>query len=89
MAEEAKENVPEFPYRVASPEFFFLLQRMDRLDEKLSDRIDRLEEKLSAEVKSLADELKENRRSSTAILWTGVFGFLAVIVTILLAAKAL
>jgi len=40
--------------RLASEEFFFLLQRIDRLDEKLSgeikaqgERIDRLDEKLN------------------------------------------
>ena len=57
MGEEAKKEATEFPYRVASPEFFFLLQRIDRLDEKLSaridqvdTRIDRLDEKLSARI---------------------------------------
>lgn len=51
MSEEAKkENVTEFPYRVASPEFFFLLQRIDRLDEKLTDRIDEVDKKLSAKI---------------------------------------
>ena len=46
MGEEAKKEATEFPYRVASPEFFFLLQRIDRLDEKLSARIDQVEGKL-------------------------------------------
>lgn len=49
MPEEALKEVAatnEPPNRLASPEFFFLLQRIDRLDEKLSARIDRVEEKL-------------------------------------------
>ena len=46
MSEEAKKETVEFPYRVASPEFFFLLQRIDQLDEKLSARIDQVEGKL-------------------------------------------
>ena len=48
MSEEAKKETGEFPYRVASPEFFFLLQRIDRLDEKLSARIDQVEGKLKS-----------------------------------------
>jgi hypothetical protein len=48
--ETKKETVTEFPYRVASPEFFFLLQRIDRLDEKLSAKIDQVDEKLSARI---------------------------------------
>ncbi len=51
--------------RLVSEEFFFLLQRIDRLDEKLSgeikaqgERIDRLDEKLSGEIKSLDEKIK-------------------------------
>ena len=65
MGEEAKKEATEFPYRVASPEFFFLLQRIDRLDEKLSaridqvdTRIDRLDEKLSARIDQVEGKLK-------------------------------
>ena len=65
MGEEAKKEATEFPYRVASPEFFFLLQRIDRLDEKLSaridqveGRIDRLDEKLSARIDQVEGKLK-------------------------------
>ncbi len=65
MGEEAKKEATEFPYRVASPEFFFLLQRIDRLDEKLSARIDqvdvridRLDEKLSARIDQVEGKLK-------------------------------
>ncbi|HAG08805.1 MAG TPA: hypothetical protein DCK87_04475 [Desulfotomaculum sp.] len=65
MSEEAKKEATEFPYRVASPEFFFLLQRIDRLDEKLSARIDqvdaridRLDEKLSVRIDQVEGKLK-------------------------------
>ena len=65
MNEEAKKETVEFPYRVASPEFFFLLQRIDRLDEKLSARIDQVniridqvEEKLSARIDQVEGKLK-------------------------------
>jgi len=44
LKEVAATNEP--PNRLASSEFFFLLQRIDRLDEKLSGRIDRLDEKI-------------------------------------------
>lgn len=50
LREAAAANEP--PGRLASPEFFFLLQRIDRLDEKLSREIreetTRLEAKLDA-----------------------------------------
>ncbi|MBC7339677.1 MAG: hypothetical protein H5U04_07465 [Firmicutes bacterium] len=36
--------------RFASEEFFFLLQRIDRLDEKLTARIDGVDEKLMARI---------------------------------------
>ncbi|KFD42185.1 hypothetical protein HX99_00045 [Peptococcaceae bacterium SCADC1_2_3] len=58
MGEEAKKEATEFPYRVASPEFFFLLQRIDRLDEKLSARIDQVEGKLSARIDQVEGKLK-------------------------------
>ena len=58
MSEEAKKETVEFPYRVASPEFFFLLQRIDRLDEKLSARIDQVETKLSARIDQVEGKLK-------------------------------
>jgi tetrahydromethanopterin S-methyltransferase subunit G len=64
MSEEAKKETVEFPYRVASPEFFFLLQRIDRLDEKLSaridqvnTRIDQVETKLSARIDQVETKL--------------------------------
>ncbi|HCJ79068.1 MAG TPA: hypothetical protein DHV84_03545, partial [Desulfotomaculum sp.] len=66
MGEEAKKEATEFPYRVASPEFFFLLQRIDRLDEKLSARIDqvdvridRLDEKLSARIDQVEGKMSD------------------------------
>ncbi|MGQ9533579.1 MAG: hypothetical protein ACUVTQ_12410 [Desulfotomaculales bacterium] len=58
VAEEAKkEQLPEVPYRVASPEFFFLLQRIDRLDEKFSGQIAALDAKLSGQIAALDAKL--------------------------------
>ena len=57
MSEEAKKETVEFPYRVASPEFFFLLQRIDRLDEKLSARIDQVNEKLTKRIDQVDEKL--------------------------------
>ncbi len=58
MSEEAKKDtVTEFPYRVASPEFFFLLQRIDRLDEKLTARIDEVDKKLTARIDEVDKKL--------------------------------
>jgi tetrahydromethanopterin S-methyltransferase subunit G len=66
MSEEAKKETVEFPYRVASPEFFFLLQRIDRLDEKLSaridqvnTRIDQVETKLSARIDQINNRIDQ------------------------------
>ena len=60
VAEEVrKEQVPEFPYRAASPEFFFLLQRIDRLDEKFSGLFATLDAKLTGQIGSLRQEMRE------------------------------
>ncbi len=72
--------------RLASQEFFFLLQRIDRLDEKLTGevkaldervnaRIDRLDEKLSGEIKTLDGKLntlneKISNKFNNLTLWT-------------------
>lgn len=56
MAEEAAKEAAatnEPPGRLASPEFFFLLQRVDRLDEKASARMDGLDQKLSTRIEAL------------------------------------
>ncbi len=47
------ERTPGGSRGLASQEFFFLLQRIDRLDEKLSGEIKRLDEKLSGEINRL------------------------------------
>lgn len=49
----------EPPRGLASPEFFFLLQRIDRLDERVNARIDQLDEKLSGEIKTETRRLDE------------------------------
>ncbi|MGB9858887.1 MAG: hypothetical protein ACPLQP_02990 [Moorellaceae bacterium] len=55
LKEVAATNEP--PNRLASPEFFFLLQRVDRLDEKLSREIKEVDLKLSAKIDSLDEKL--------------------------------
>jgi hypothetical protein len=63
VAEEVrKEQVPEFPYRVASPEFFFLLQRIDRLDEKFTGLFTTLDAKLAGEIAAVRQEVREVRQ---------------------------
>ncbi|MGQ9532476.1 MAG: hypothetical protein ACUVTQ_06690 [Desulfotomaculales bacterium] len=84
MAEEVKkeQQVPEFPYRVASPEFFFLLQRIDRLDEKFSGHFAALEAKFTGEIAALRQEMREEiaavRRETSGtrtLIWT-TFGLM-------------
>ncbi|MGB9662834.1 MAG: hypothetical protein ACPL5F_12625 [Moorellaceae bacterium] len=88
----------EPPNRLASPEFFFLLQRVDRLDEKLSReikdvdlklsaRIDTLDEKLSREIKEV--EVRLDAKLDTLRFWTIgavitlIAGFAGVIIALL------
>jgi len=88
----------EPPNRLASPEFFFLLQRIDRLDEKLSReikevdlkltaRIDNLDEKLSREIKEV--EVRLDAKLDTLRFWTIgavitlIAGFAGVIIALL------
>lgn len=56
MAEESIRETAatgEPPRNLASPEFFFLLQRIDRLDEKFTGEIRRLEDKFDKKIDSL------------------------------------
>ncbi len=46
------------PRNLASPEFFFLLQRIDRLDEKLTGEIKFLDNKITALDNKLTGEIK-------------------------------
>ncbi|MEW5761871.1 MAG: hypothetical protein AB1776_01560 [Bacillota bacterium] len=46
----------EPPRGLIAPEFFFLLQRIDRLDEKFTGAIKALDEKLSGEIKALDEK---------------------------------
>ncbi|GEA14800.1 RepA / Rep+ protein KID [Moorella sp. E308F] len=57
LKEIAATNEP--PNRLASSEFFFLLQRIDRLDEKLSGRVDGLQEKIDRLDEKFSREIKE------------------------------
>ncbi len=65
-----------FSRRLASQEFFFLLQRIDRLDEKFTGEIRRLDEKMSKELKRISD------RALTALV-TLIAGFAGIIITLL------
>jgi len=73
VAEEAKEsNVSEFPNRLASPEFFYLLQRIDGIGEKLTGeikavdgRVKAVEEKLTGEIKAVEEKLMSEIRASS------------------------
>ncbi len=46
------------PRNLASPEFFFLLQRIDRLDEKLTGEIKILDNKITAMDNKFTSEIK-------------------------------
>lgn len=69
MVEEVRRETAtsgESPRGLISPEFFFLLQRIDRLDEKftgeinkLDEKLNRLDEKLSREIKGEINKLDE------------------------------
>lgn len=93
MPEEALKEIAatnEPPSRLASSEFFFLLQRIDRLDEKLSTRIDRVDEKLSGRINRLEEKIdRVQDRLDTVKLWaigaviTLIAGFAGVIITLL------
>ncbi|MGI9951303.1 hypothetical protein V3F56_02985 [Moorellaceae bacterium AZ2] len=88
LKEIAATNEP--PNRLASPEFFFLLQRIDRLDEKLSARIDRVDEKLSSRINRLEEKIDRVQDRLDAVkLWaigaviTLIAGFTGVIIALL------
>jgi len=50
---EGHENVVS----LTTPEFMFLLQRIDRVEEKLSTRINQVEEKLSTRINQVEEKL--------------------------------
>ncbi|MGB9661274.1 MAG: hypothetical protein ACPL5F_04560 [Moorellaceae bacterium] len=92
LKEVAATNEP--PNRLASPEFFFLLQRVDRLDEKLSReikevdlklsaKIDSLDEKLSGRIDSLDQKLENVKTWAIGAVITLIAGFAGVIITML------
>lgn len=66
----------EPPNRLASPEFFFLLQRIDRLDEKLSREIKEVEVKLDAKLDTI-------RFWAIGAVITLIAGFAGVIIALL------
>jgi len=69
MSEEARrEPAQEFPYRVASPEFFFLLQRIDRLDEKLTAEIAAVRQEIRTTEMALRGEIAALRKEVSGTL---------------------
>lgn len=93
-AEAGVAAVGEPGRRFASDEFFFLLQRVDRLDEKLTGRIDALDAKLTARIDAVDSKLTaridEVRREldglrtwAVGLLFTMVAGFAGVIAALL------
>lgn len=58
-------------HTLASPEFFFLLQRIDRLDEKLTSEIKAGDDRLATEIKALAGEMKALESRLTAEIKAG------------------
>nr|WP_109206385.1 hypothetical protein [Moorella sp. Hama-1] len=75
MEETKKETASagEPPHRLVSEEFFFLLNRIDRLDEKISAKLD-----------SMHKEMGGINRWAFGLLVTMLVGFAGVIVTLAL-----
>jgi tetrahydromethanopterin S-methyltransferase subunit G len=73
--------------RFASDEFFFLLQRIDRLDEKLTARIDAVGEKLTTRIEAVGQKLSRDIDSlqswAIGLLFTLLAGFAGVIIALL------
>lgn len=95
VTQETKENASDFPYRVASLEFFFLLQRIDRLDEKLSAEITGLRQEFREEMNGLRQEfrgemngLRQEVSGVRGLIWTTLglmLGALAITATAVVA----
>lgn len=62
----------ETPRPLASPEFFFLLQRMDRMEEKLNAKIDAVEEKLTARINGLEAKMQGTLKWVMGLLLTSI-----------------
>lgn len=98
MSAVAEETVKEIaatnepPRGLASPEFFFLLQRIDRLDEKLSGEIKgeigRIDQKFTGEIRRLEDKFDKKMDSikfwTIGAVMTIIVGFAGVIVTLII-----
>jgi len=83
-SEQPPGNEP--PRHLVSQEFFFLLQRIDRLDEKFTERIDRVESKLTGRIDHVEEKLSERidnlRFWVIGMLITVIAGFIGTIVTL-------
>jgi hypothetical protein len=53
---------------LTTPEFMYLLQRVDRLDEKFTSKIESLDEKLSNRIENLGLELKQENRAMRSLI---------------------
>ena len=79
-SEQPPGNEP--PRHLVSQEFFFLLQRIDRLDEKFTERIDRLRTELRQEMGDVKQEISSLRFWTIGAVITVIAGFIGTIVTV-------
>ncbi|MQL52367.1 hypothetical protein GFC01_08835 [Desulfofundulus thermobenzoicus] len=79
-SEQPPGNEP--PRHLVSQEFFFLLQRIDRLDEKFTERIDRLRTELRQEMGDVKQEISSLRFWTIGAVITVIAGFIGTIVTL-------
>lgn len=89
LKEIAATNEP--PRGLVSQEFFFLLQRMDRMEERLSGEIKQTNKELSSEIKRVEEKLSERTAKiisrTTTLIITVVLGCAGIIVTLALALR--
>ncbi|QGP93409.1 hypothetical protein MGLY_28170 [Neomoorella glycerini] len=84
----------DHPHRLVSEEFFFLLNRIDRLDEKMSLKFEEMREEITdvrKEVNDVRKEINDVRKEiggisrwAFGLLATMLVGFAGVIVTLAL-----
>ncbi|KYH30722.1 hypothetical protein [Neomoorella mulderi] len=77
----------DHPHRLVSEEFFFLLNRIDRLDEKMSLKFEDIRKEITdvrKEVNDVRKEIGGISRWAFGLLATMLVGFAGVIVTLAL-----
>ena len=87
-------NTTENIVHLTTPEFMYLLQKVDRLDEKftgridnLSNRIDNLDEKFTNKIDALRQEVKQDTSSIKTLIWA-TFGLMVGTIAIALTVAA-